>query len=94
MERRSNPIIRPLCRPVTIAGMRKEFFWVSMALILLTFNILRNPVVVAVVGLTCFGVGAWITDRDPQILRIAINMFYVKRVYDSKRFTDPNVRWK
>jgi type IV secretory pathway VirB3-like protein len=82
---RSNQVVKALCRPPMIAGMRSEYFWLSVLLVLVAFSATHQMLVIAATVGGCWFLGTWISTKDRQIVRIMLAAFSLKAVYDARK---------
>ena len=85
-ERRINPVLRSLSRPLTILGAERKLFFFAMCLGGATFNLLGSFVGGILIFLLLFLLARWATATDPQILRLLFLAAKLRKQYDPAKF--------
>jgi type IV secretory pathway TrbD component len=85
-ERRINPVLRSLSRPLTILGAERKLFFFAMCLGGATFNLLGSFLGGVLIFLFLFLLARWATATDPQILRLLFLAAKLRREYDPAKF--------
>ena len=85
-ERRINPVLRSLSRPLTILGAERKLFFFAMCLGGATFNLLGSFVGGILIFLFLFLFARWATATDPQILRLLFLAAKLRKQYDPAKF--------
>jgi len=85
-ERRINPVLRSLSRPLTILGAERKLFFFAMCLGGATFNLLGSLLGGILIFLLLFLFARWATATDPQILRLLFLAAKLRREYDPAKF--------
>ena len=92
MERRVNPVFRPLNSPLTLLGAERRLFFVALVMGAAVFNLLHT----LLGGMLIFGVlyafARWATQTDPQILRLILSSAKTRTQYDPMKFSPVTVR--
>ena len=92
MERRVNPVFRPLNSPLTLLGAERRLFFVALVMGAAVFNLLHT----LLGGMLIFGVlyafARWATQTDPQILRLILSSTKTRTQYDPMKFAPVAVR--
>ena len=90
------PVHKALHRPLTVCGVDRRLFFLSLLMGGATFNLFYSfwSGVLVFVGL--YGFALWATNRDPDMLRIVIASSGGRRRYDPgkhERFDVEVRRW-
>jgi type IV secretory pathway TrbD component len=85
-ERRINPVLRSLSRPLTILGAERKLFFFAMCLGGATFNLLGSFAGGILIFLLLFLLARWATATDAQILRLLFLAAKLRREYDPAKF--------
>jgi type IV secretory pathway TrbD component len=85
-ERRINPVLRSLSRPLTILGAERKLFFFAMCLGGATFNLLGSFAGGVFIFLLLFLLARWATATDPQILRLLFLAAKLRKQYDPAKF--------
>lgn len=80
------PTYRPVCkalhRPLTICGIDRRLFFLTLLLGAATFNLFYSFLAGLLVFGGLYGFGLWATHRDPEMLRILFASARSRRRYD------------
>lgn len=90
-ERRINPVLRSLSRPLTILGAERKLFFFAMCLGAATFNLLGSFMGGVLIFLFLFLLARWATATDPQILRLLFLAAKLRKQYDPAKFEPVSV---
>jgi len=90
-QRRINPVLRSLSRPLTILGAERKLFFCAMCLGAGTFNLLGSLLGGILMFLLLYVVARWATATDPQILRLLLRAAKLRRQYDPMKLTPISV---
>jgi len=84
-------VYKGLHRPLTICGVDRRLFFLSLLMGAATFNLFYSffAGLLIFVGLYVFGL--WATKRDPQMLRILLSSARFKARYDAIKHTRTDV---
>jgi type IV secretory pathway TrbD component len=86
-ERRMNPVLRSLSRPLTILGAERKLFFFATCLGAATFNLLGSFLGGVLIFLLLYCAARWATATDPQLLRLLFHAAKLRREYDPVKFT-------
>ena len=90
--RRMNKVPRSLSRPLTILGAERRLFFFAMCLGAATFNLLSSLLGGILIFLSLYLAARWVTQVDPQILRVLLNAAKVRNQYDPAKFSPVQIR--
>jgi len=90
-QRRINPVLRSLSRPLTILRAERKLFFFAMCLGAATFNLLGSLLGGLLMFLLLYFVARWATATDPQILRLLFRAARLRRQYDPMKLTPVSV---
>jgi type IV secretory pathway TrbD component len=90
--RRMNKVPRSLSRPLTILGAERRLFFFAMCLGAATFNLLSSLLGAILIFLSLYLAARWVTQADPQILRVLLNAAKVRNQYDPAKFSPVPIR--
>ena len=76
------PVYKALHRPLTIWGVDRRLFFLSMLLGAATFNLFYSFGAGLLMFCGLYGFALWATARDPQMLRILLASSKGRRRYD------------
>ena len=91
-QRRINPVLRSLSRPLTILGAERKLFFFAMCLGAATFNLLGSLLGGVLIFVLLYCVARCATQTDPQILRFLLTAARLRSQYDPMKFTPTPVR--
>ena len=80
---RLQPVYTSINRPLTIGGADRRLFFVAVVVGGATFTLFGSLLGGVVMFLALYGGSRWITQRDPQLLRIILRSARARRRYDS-----------
>jgi type IV secretory pathway TrbD component len=86
-QRRRNPVLRSLSRPLTILGAERKLFFFAMCLGAATFNLLGSFLGGVLMFFLLYLTARWATVTDPQILKLLFRAAKLRRRYDPVKFT-------
>jgi type IV secretory pathway TrbD component len=86
-QRRINPVLRSLSRPLTILGAERRLFFFAMCLGAATFNLLGSLLGGILMFLLLYFVARWATATDPQILKLLLRAAKLRSQYDPSKFS-------
>jgi type IV secretory pathway TrbD component len=90
------PVYKALHRPLTVWGVDRRLFFLSMLLGAATFNLFYSFGAGLLMFGGLYGFSLWATARDPQMLRILLASSKDRRRYDPAKHEHLNVevvRW-
>ena len=90
------PVYKALHRPLTIWGVDRRLFFLSLLLGAATFNLFYSFLAGLLVSLGLYFFALWSTKRDPQMLRILLSSSRFRACYDAAKHPRFNVevrRW-
>jgi|SRR5579871_6201240 len=90
-ERRLNPTLRSLSRPLTILGVERKLFFFAMCLGAATFNLLGSLLGGVLIFLLLYFLARWATATDPQILNLLFRASKFRKQYDPTKLTPVSV---
>jgi type IV secretory pathway TrbD component len=90
-QRRRNPVLRSLSRPLTILGAERKLFFFAMCLGAATFNLLGSFLGGVLMFLLLYLAARWATVTDPQLLKLLFRAAKLRREYDPVKFTSVSV---
>jgi type IV secretory pathway TrbD component len=79
------PVFRTLLRPLTVCGVDRRLFFLSLILGAATFNLFYSFVAGLLVVALIYGFALWSTKRDPQMLPILLRSGKHRARYDAAR---------
>jgi type IV secretory pathway TrbD component len=92
MERRLNPVFRPLNAPLTLMGAERKLFFFALTMGAAVFNLLHTFFGGILMFSLLYWVARWATKTDPQILRLLLNSSKARTQYDPMKFAPMPVR--
>ena len=81
-----HPVHKALHRPLTVGGIDRRLFFLSLLMGAATFNLLYSFLAGLVVFAALYAFGAWATKHDPKMLTILFSSSRVRRRYDPAKF--------
>jgi type IV secretory pathway TrbD component len=87
---------KALHRPLTVCGVDRRLFFLSLLMGAATFNLFYSFVAGLLVFAGLFGFARWATGKDPEMLKIILASSRARRRYDPgkhERFAIEVVRW-
>jgi type IV secretory pathway TrbD component len=76
------PVYKALHRPLTICGVDRRLFFLSLLLGAASFNLFYSFLAGLLMFVGLYGFSLWATKRDPNMLRILLASSRVRRRYD------------
>ena len=76
------PVYKAVHRPLTVCGVERRLFFLSLLLGAATFNLFYSFVAGLLMFTGLYGFALWAAARDPQMLRILLASSGVRRRYD------------
>jgi type IV secretory pathway TrbD component len=92
MERRLNPVFRPLNAPLTLMGVERKLFFFALTMGAAVFNLLHTFFGGILMFSLLYWFARWATKTDPQILRLLLNSSKARTQYDPMKFAPLPVR--
>jgi len=92
MERRLNPVFRPLNAPLTLMGAERKLFFFALMMGAAVFNLLHTFLGGILMFSLLYWFARWATKTDPQILRLLLNSSKVRLQYDPMKFVPVPLR--
>ncbi len=92
MERRLNPVFRPLNAPLTLMGAERKLFFFALTMGAAVFNLLHTFFGGILIFSLLYWFARWATQTDPQILRLLLNSSKARTQYDPMKFAPVPVR--
>ena len=89
---RLHPVYRAVNRPLTIAGAERRLFFVAVVAGGATFTLLGSLLGGLLMGVVLASGARWVTQHDPQLLRIVLRSTATRRRYDPGKFAHLLVR--
>src|SRR5690349_19363045 len=75
-------VYKALHRPLTLCGVDRRVFFLSLLLGGATFNLFYSFLAGLLMAGGLYGFGLWATSRDPEMLRILLASSKARRRYD------------
>src|SRR5262245_22520340 len=76
------PVYKALHRPLTICGVERRLFFLSLLLGGATFNLFYSLLAGVLMFAALYGFALWAAKHDPQMLRILVASSHARRRYD------------
>lgn len=76
------PVYKALHRPLTVCGVERRLFFLSLILGAATFNLFYSFLAGLLMFGALYGFALWATSRDPEMLRILLASSRARRRYD------------
>jgi type IV secretory pathway VirB3-like protein len=76
------PVYKALHRPLTVCGVERRLFFLSLVLGAATFNLFYSFLAGLLMFGALYGFALWATSRDPEMLRILLTSSRARRRYD------------
>ena len=89
---RLQPVYASINRPLTIGGADRRLFFVALVIGGGTFTLLGTLLGGLLMFLTLYLGARWVTERDPQLLRIVLRSASARRRYDPGKLSAFTVR--
>jgi len=77
------PVYKALHRPLTVMGVDRRLFFLSILLGAATFNLFYSFLAGVLIAVGLYGFALWATARDPEMLRILLASSGARRRYDA-----------
>ena len=87
-----HPVYPSINKPLTIWGAERRLFFVALVMGAATFNFFSSLLGGVVMFAALYGLARWITQRDPQLLRVLLNSASVHRQYDPLKLQPLSVK--
>ena len=88
---RLQPVYASINRPLTIGGADRRLFLVALIVGGSTFTLFGSLMAGVLMFLVLYVGARWVTQRDPQLLRIVLRSATAKPRYDPAKFTPVTV---
>ena len=79
---RVQPVYASVNRPLTIGGADRRLFFIAIALGGATFTLFGSLLAGLLMALMLYAVARFVTQRDPQLIRIILRSAPARRRYD------------
>jgi type IV secretory pathway TrbD component len=79
-------------RPLTIGGADRRLFFVALVVGGATFTLFGSLLAGLIMCLTLYLASRWVTQRDPQLLRIVLRSAAARRRYDPGKLAPITVK--
>ena len=79
---RLQPVYASINRPLTIGGADRRLFFVALVVGGATFTLFGSLLGGLLMFLALSASARWVTQRDPQLLRIVLRSATARRLYD------------
>lgn len=76
------PVYKALLRPLTICGVDRRLFFLSLLLGAASFNLFYSFLAGLLMFIGLYAFALWATKRDPEMLRILLASSKARRRYD------------
>ena len=83
---RLQPVYASINRPLTIGGADRRLFFVALVVGGATFTLFGSLLAGLLMFLAMYLGARWVTQRDPQLLRIVLRSATARRRYDPGTF--------
>jgi type IV secretory pathway TrbD component len=89
------PVYRALHRPLTVCGVDRRLFFLSLLVGAATFNLFYSFLAGCLLFSVLYGFAAWSTRHDPQMVQILLRSGACRSRYDAARHQGPTgvARW-
>jgi type IV secretory pathway TrbD component len=85
------PVYKALHRPLTIWGVDRRQFFLTLLLGAAMFNLFYSFIAGLLIFAGLYGGALWATRRDPELLRILVASSNVRRRYDPGKHRPVNM---
>src|ERR1700675_1109666 len=85
------PVYKALHRPLTICGVDRRLFFLSLLLGAASFNLFYSFLAGLLMFVGLYGFALWATKRDPQMLRILLSSSRFRTRYDAAKHVRADV---
>ncbi len=89
---RLQPVYASINRPLTIGGADRRLFFVALVVGGATFTLFASLVGGLLMFLALYLSARWVTQRDPQLLRIVLRSATARPLYDPGKVSYITVR--
>ena len=89
---RRHPVYHSINRPLTIGGAERRLFFVAVVAGGATFTLFGSLLGGVLMTAALYGGARWVTQRDPQLLRIVLRSAAARRRYDPGKLAHVTVR--
>jgi type IV secretory pathway TrbD component len=89
---RLQPVYASINRPLTIGGAERRLFFLALVLGAATFTFFGSLLTGLVMGLALYLAARWMTETDPQWLRIVLRSATARVRYDPAKLHPFTVR--
>ena len=83
---RLQPVYASINRPLTIGGADRQLFFVALVVGGATFTLFGSLLAGLLMFVALYLGARWVTQRDPQLLRIVLRSAAARRRYDPGKF--------
>jgi type IV secretory pathway TrbD component len=88
----ARPVHKAVHRPLTIAGIERRLFFLSLLMGAAAFNLLHSLLAGMILSAALYGLSACATRRDPQMLRILLSSSRFRHRYDPAKYAPSNLK--
>ncbi len=89
---RLQPVYASINRPLTIGGADRRLFFVALVVGGATFTLFGSLLGGLLMFVVLYASARWVTQRDPQLLRIVLRSATARRLYDPGKVSYITVR--
>ena len=89
---RLQPVYASINRPLTIGGADRRLFFVALVVGGATFTLFGSLLGGLLMFLALYGMARWVTQRDPQLIRIVLRSATARPRYDPGKLSHVEVR--
>jgi type IV secretory pathway TrbD component len=89
---RVQPVYASINRPLTIGGADRRLFFVAVVVGGATFTLFGSLLGGLLMFLALYGASRWVTQRDPQLLRIILRSATARARYDPAKVSYVTLR--
>src|SRR5438093_9082316 len=83
----SRVVYKALHRPLTICGVDRRLFFLALVMGAATFNLFYSLLAGLLMFVVLYGLAAWATTHDPDMLRILLSSSRFRPRYDQIQHT-------
>ena len=83
-----HPVHRALYRPLTVLGVERRLFFLSLLGAVVVFNLFYSLTAAVVLFAVLVAGARWSTAHDPQALQIVLRLGGTRRRYDAAKVDD------
>ena len=84
-ERETHRVYKALHRPLTVWGVDRRLFFLSLIMGAAMFNLFYSFLAAVLTFLSLYGFAYWSTKRDPQMLKILLTSSRARGRYDAAK---------